>query len=183
MKKNGFVFIETIVAVVILASTLLLLYTSFSKILQQEKTRVHYDNISYIYRTWYLKNAFNNLNIMSPLKEVQDDKYFVTIGLNYDELFIGYNKEKNLIASLLNDFDVNQILLVRETKLNELKRCTNNSSNANCVELYQNVSNEMVRYIKTMFVDVSGSHVLIAEFVSCDQNGKNCSNYYSWVSV
>ena len=45
MKKNGFVFVETIIAIVVLTSSLLLLYSTFSKILQSEKTRVYYDDV------------------------------------------------------------------------------------------------------------------------------------------
>ena len=64
MKKNGFVFVETIVAIVVLTSSLLLLYSSFSKILQSEKTRVYYDDISYIYRSWYIKSKINELTFI-----------------------------------------------------------------------------------------------------------------------
>ena len=59
MKKNGFVFVETIVAIIVLTSSLLFLYSSFTKILQSEKNRVYYDDIAYIYRSWHIKNKIS----------------------------------------------------------------------------------------------------------------------------
>ena len=53
MNKKGFVFTETIVAIVILTSALLLIYTSFNNVLQSEKIRVDYDDVAYIYRTYF----------------------------------------------------------------------------------------------------------------------------------
>lgn len=65
MKKNGFVFVETIIAIVVLTSSLLLLYSTFNKVLQSEKTRVYYDDVTYIYRSYYIKNRINELNMMA----------------------------------------------------------------------------------------------------------------------
>ena len=78
----GFVFIETVVAIVILTSSILLLYSTFNKILQSEKTRVDYDDISYIYRSYHIKNRFSKLNMVEVINKLKDDnnKYFLTIG-------------------------------------------------------------------------------------------------------
>ena len=56
MKKNGFVFVETIIVVAVLATSLILMYISFNKIIINEKKRITYDDISYIYRTYYLED-------------------------------------------------------------------------------------------------------------------------------
>ena len=71
--KNGFVFIETIIAIVVLTSSLLLIYKSFNNILQAEKTRISYDDISYIYRSEYLKERLNDLNLNAALKGLLND--------------------------------------------------------------------------------------------------------------
>ena len=119
MKKNGFVFVETIVAIVILTSSLMLLYTSFNKILQAEKTRVYYDDIAYIYRSWYIKNHLNDLNMMGVLKSITNtnNKYFVTVGTEYQDLFEGYEEEKTYTERLLADFEVNQMIIIKENKV------------------------------------------------------------------
>ena len=67
MNKKGFVFIETIIVVIVLTSSLLLLYTSFNKILQSEKTRVNYDDINYIYRTYYVQTLLDSANFTLPM--------------------------------------------------------------------------------------------------------------------
>ena len=102
MKNDGFVFVETIVAIVVLTTALLLLYTTFNNVLQKEKTRVYYDDVAYIYRSSYLKKSLNNLNLMGALKDITGDKnkYFVTIGLEYQDLFINNENKMTYFASL-----------------------------------------------------------------------------------
>jgi len=185
MKKNGFVFVETIIAIVILTSALLLLYTSFNKILQLEKTRIYYDDINYIYRSWFIKNELDDLNIFAALKEFNNDqnKHFVTIGIEYQDLFTGYEKEKNFFSSLLEDYEVNQMIIVKENKIDNLNSCKLESDDANCNLLYTNLSDEMINYLKTIYVDVSCTYILVVEYRTCGTDDTNCKNYYSWVSV
>ena len=194
MKKSGFVFVETIIAIVVLTSSLLLLYTSFNKILQSEKTRVYYDDISYIYRSWYIKSKINELNIMPVLNDItsNQDKYFVTIGVEYQDLFNGYENEKTYISNILKDFEVNQMIIFKENKLDNLKKCTlecsldkNCSEFENCNGIYTNLSDEFINYLKTIYVDVSCTYILAVEYNTCTGTGgyDNCKKYYSWVSV
>lgn len=191
MKRNGFVFVETIIAVVILTSSLLLLYSTFSKILQSEKTRVYYDDISYIYRSWYVKNSINELNVMSVIRDLNSSqaKQFITIGIEYEGLFNGNNK-KNYFSNLLEAFDVNQMILLKENKLDNLKKCTqecsldsNCENHENCYSLYTNLSEEMISYLRTIYVDVPCTYILAIEYKTCNVDDTNCKNYYSWVSV
>lgn len=192
MKRNGFVFVETIIAVAILASSLLLLYSTFSKLLQTEKTRVYYDDISYIYRSWYIKNKIDELNISPVLKDItnNENNYFVTVGVEYQGLFNGYEKEKTYFSNLLEDFDVNQMIVIKENKIDDLKNCTLecslDSSCANydnCNSLYTNLSDEMIGYIKSLYIDISCTYVLVIEYNTCSDDNTNCKRYYSWVSV
>lgn len=192
MKKSGFVFVETIVAIVVLTSSLMLLYSSFNKILQSEKTRVYYDDIAYIYRSWYIKKQLNELNMTGALKSItnNNDKYFVTVGIDYQDLFEGYSDEKTYIEKLLTDFDVNQMIIMKENKIDNLKKCTlecsidsNCDEFENCNDLYTNISDDMLNYIKTIYVDVPCTYVLVVEYITCDEDQTNCKNYYSWVSV
>lgn len=197
MKRNGFVFVETIVAIVILASSLLLLYSSFNKILQSEKIRVYYDDVNYIYRTWYIKDRINDLNMMAVLRDIisNEKKYFVTVGSEYEGLFTDSN-EKNYINKITTDFDVTQMIIFEENKLNDLKKCTlecslNNNcydssetiKNDNCTELYTNLSDEMINYLKSIDIDIACSYIFVAEYRSCNSDNTNCKNFYSWVSV
>lgn len=192
MKKNGFVFVETIVAIVVLTSSLLLLYSSFTKILQSEKTRVYYDDVNYIYRTHYIKTRLDELNLNKAIKDLNNnqDKYFVTIGVEYNDLFKNYENERNFINKLLEDFDVNQMILVKENKIDNLKKCTLECSldkdcdeYENCNGIYTNLSDELISYLKTVFVDVSCTYILVIEYNTCSSDNTNCKRYYGWVSV
>ncbi len=192
MHKNGFIFVETIVAIVILTGSLLFIYSSFSNILQKEKTRVYYDDASYIYRTYYLKNKLNELNITSPLRDLttNEGKFFITIGTEYQDLFLGHDDDKNFFTHLLNDFEVREMLIVKENKLDNLKNCTESCSldkncpdYNNCNSLYLNTSEELLAYLKTIYVDIPATYILVVEYNTCAIDNTNCHRYYSWVSV
>lgn len=194
MKKNGFVFVETIVAIVVLTTSLLLLYTTFTKVLQTEKTRVYYDDVAYIYRSYYIKSRINELNMMAVLNDITSNtnKYFVTIGIEYQELFNGYETEKTYIANMFEDYDVNQIIILKENKIDNIKSCTlecsldkNCNEYENCNGLYTNLTEDFINYLNTIYVDVSCTYIMAVEYNTCTgSNGNdNCKKYYSWVSV
>lgn len=192
MKKNGFVFVETIIAIIVLTSSLLLLYTSFTKILQSEKTRINYDDIAYIYRTFYIKSRLDSLNMKGVINDLNNnnDKYFVTIGIEYDKIFSGYETEKTFVSNMFQDYDVSQIILFKENKLDNLKRCTNECSldssceeYENCNGIYTNLSDDFINYLKSIYIDVSCTYVMAIEYNTCTNAKSNCRKYYSWVSV
>ena len=192
MKKNGFVFVETIISIVILTSSLLLLYTSFSKILQSEKTRVYYDDESYIYRTEYLKNKINdlNLNALTRRLEGNDNIYFLTIGMDTEDLFLNYEEEAEFMNSLLENFEVKQMILLKTNKIDNLKNCSVKCSEnkdcqeyENCNDLYLKLSDEFINYLKTIYVETSTPYILGVEYETCNLDNQNCQEYYSWVSV
>ena len=190
MKKNGFVFVETIIAIIVLSSSLLLLYTSFSKLLQIAKTRLNYDDLNYIYRSWYLKKELQNLNVSSVLRYLSDNdnKYFLTVGLEYDSLFSGYEDKKDYFSNFLSDFEVSQILIIKENKLSTLKRFDENCNYQGlkktvCNDLYGGVSPNMISYLKTIDVDFPCIYILAVEYTLCSDDNTDCKNYYSWVSM
>ena len=55
MKKNGFVFMETVVVVCVLSLTLLMLYGSYSHILRNSRQKKTFDTTDSIYTTYYVK--------------------------------------------------------------------------------------------------------------------------------
>ena len=192
-QKNGFVFIETIVAIVVLTSSLLLLYSSFNKILQTEKTRLYYDDMTFLARTNTIKNALNKVNIIPIMQDLIDDnsKQFLTVGVEYRDLFKGYEDDKEWFISLMNELDVNQMIILKENKVDNIRSCTlecanntNCSNYNNCNDLYTNLSVEFITYLKSIYVDVSCTYVLAIEYNVCmDEFGKVCKNFYGWVSV
>lgn len=75
-RRNGFVFIETMITVVILSTALLIIYSLFNSMIIREKRRSYFDDPAYIYRAGYLSTIFEQLirnssytpeNISGPL--------------------------------------------------------------------------------------------------------------------
>ena len=76
MKKNGFVFIETLVVVSVLSLTLLMLFGSYSYIIRKSRERNVFDTTEMIYKTYYtkqiLEKEYGTLgSICNPLVEIQ----------------------------------------------------------------------------------------------------------------
>lgn len=191
VKKNGFVFVESIVAVVILTSSLLLLYSTFSNILQSEKVRIYYDDVNYIYRTSYLKERLNDVNF-EYIKDnmLREGNYFKIIGLDTPNLFDNSETEKNIIASMFEDYEVRELVLIKENKLDDLKKCTIECSfdtsckdHENCNNIFLNLSEEMLNYLKTIYVDITSEFILVGEYETCNQDKMHCQTFFSWVSV
>ena len=59
-KPNGFVFVETIVVISIVAVALIMVYRAFSTAVLEEKKRLSFDNPIYLYRTYYVKEFLMN---------------------------------------------------------------------------------------------------------------------------
>lgn len=63
MKQKGFVFVETIIIIVILTLGFMTIYISFSSILTNNKRKATFNDIEYIYRTYYIQDFLTTLNI------------------------------------------------------------------------------------------------------------------------
>ena len=187
VKKNGFVFVETILSIIILTTALIVLYTSFNKILQAEKTRIYYDDVNYIYRTMYIKNYLNNkVNLAAVINEVTNNENIYQIGTETSFLFsdeFGMDDEENIefYNTLRNDFEVNSLLLIKRSLLSGLKGCTDDTYTTLCTD-FMSKSMGMKAYIKTLSIDSKYDFILAAEYKSCS-NEDNCRYYYSWVGV
>lgn len=172
MKKNGFVFIETIVAIVVLTTSLLLLYSSFSKILQSERTRVYYDNITYVYRAWNTKKYMSDLKLSDVLKNMSNTNYVIN-DLEKDSWITNQDEKSNYLG-MINEFEINKIVAINEYHLIDVKKCSIDSDNNNC----KKISNDMLKYIKSISYKDKPLNILVIEF-----NSNNSKKFYSWVGV
>ena len=77
-KKNGFVFMETIVVVSVLSITLLTLFTSYSYILRKSRERNTFDTTEMIYKTYFVKEILYELN---PTTDTNSVVYFINRNL------------------------------------------------------------------------------------------------------
>ena len=177
MNKNGFVFVETIVVITVLTSALLLLFSSFSNILKKEKERMNYDDVAYIYRTHYLKNTLDKLNLNDVLTKLNNDdnKYFLTISKDTANLFINRENYQNFFTKILNDYEVEDMFIIKTKELDNLKACLIDKS---CDKEF---NEEVIKYLKTINVDIACNNILVVSYATCHNSG--CEHYYSWVSV
>lgn len=68
MNNKGFVFLETIIVTVVLTTTLIFLYSNFNKTVNNEKRRLYYDDIAYMYKTLFIRQAL--------LKQLDKDVFY-----------------------------------------------------------------------------------------------------------
>jgi hypothetical protein len=207
MKKNGFVFVETIVSIIILTTALILLYSSFHRILQNEKTRVYYDDFNYIYRSWYIREELEEVGLGSFVNdfnlEMENDTSRVKSGikvigqsnlLKIDSVSTDdETKEKiGFVTNMMNDFDAVTNILLYTGKLSDIKSCIPRSgdfskfpTDTRCQEIAKlPLSQAFLLYIRSIYIEdgLQTTDILVSEYESCTSNNV-CRNYYSWVSV
>lgn len=81
-KKNGFVFMETLVVVSVLSLTLLILFASYSYILRKSRERNTFDTTETIYKTYYVKNIIDSLKPNGQTKTGL--KYYIDSHLGHE---------------------------------------------------------------------------------------------------
>ncbi len=164
MQKKGFAFLETIMATIILTSSLLLLYGTFKRIIQTVNNNIYYDDVNFIYRSEYLKDLLYK-------NEYKDT-------LNNNQGFLMIDKEEYNSAfekQIWQDFEIESVILFKKDKLKEMKNCLySNSCNFT-------ISKDFATYLKKINIDIDSEIVMAFNYQTCVNN--NCHNYYSWVSV
>lgn len=194
-KKNGFVFVETMIVVVILIVSLLVIYSSYMGLISNERRLSRYDDPAFIYKTYSIakfllemKDEEGNVIIGNKITEEykseeknEEDKSeekndLIYISINDNDLFygevqnndlqnMGNSNRKNFFSKLYNDLNVQTILIVRKNQI--LNEIDENK-----------ISSDLYKYLKS--IDVSDGDeneayivVMYAERVdgsSCDPN-------------
>lgn len=188
-KNKGFVFIETIITVVVLSTSLLYLYSSYSNIITREETRLYYDDPAYIYRTNYVRKFLEQYTNLEDIKGYAfKNSYIITIGTGFDNMFTTEQIANNMSSSMenmVNNFNVNQMLIVDANMLDE---CLGDSSDANkCKVSTNNLSYSLNNYLKTLN-EIDYSYYLVVEYSEHLKDGKvtkcipgtdkSCNLYY-----
>ncbi len=168
-EKNGFIFIETIIAIIILMTSLLLLFNMYFKLYNKAKEQKREDNVSSLYKSFYMKRVMedyiDNFDQFSNL--VNDNKLITNIGVNSSNVDISYI-EDYLINQ--NNLDINNIYLIGDiSKYKE--NCLTDFNNSKCNYIYLNLSG--TRYINKI---ESENPILLFEFLVDDQENICKSN-------
>lgn len=189
LKNKGFVFIETIVTVLVLSTSLLYLYNSYNNIIDKEETRVYYDDVAYIYKTNYIKRFLEeNANIEYVKNEAFKKSYVTSIGNAFDNFFNEAQLAENMnnsLENILNNFRVNQMFLVKRNYIDE---CDGSETSDECYFNATDNAYNLTNYIKSIN-DTKHDYYLVVEYSEkVDSDGKitkctprvdtNCRNYF-----
>lgn len=197
-KKNGFVFVETMITVVILSTALLVLYSLFSNVLLKEKRRAYYDDPLYLYRANYLTVMFEN--IIKSASTHEDD---AGVYIDLSELLFDGTTEQNLAVFTCNNdifnqeadseaecqqfFLDNQIYRIYISKydLSYIDKCItyinepsqNNTTLNNLCTSYRGLNNQAKQYFRQLpyVPGLTGVYYIVFEFYDNGNDGV-CSN-------
>ena len=169
MNKKGFAFIETIITVVILSASLLILYSSYSAIINDEKTRLYYDDPAFIYYTNYVKKFLEEYSEIENVKKYSfNDTYIVTIGTGLEnsgsfiESIFSDEKSKTSLEKIVGSFKINQIVLVKSSMFNNCFKGTEENCDSS---LKKAMSYGMQKYISSLS-DTTYDYYLVIEYAS-----------------
>ena len=201
MNKKGFVFVETIIVVTVLASSLLVVYGTFTTILSSEKRRVMFDDPAYIYRTYYLENFLVSLNMdqyvskylsktdTTKQKIIELDCGDISLynvvnaeaGLNGGELKKRIFCEEALKGSNEGKLNVKHVFLTFYD-ISDFKSCTTKtgkiSNSATCKDYsdaLKNINVNMIYYIRTLTGTGQGYRIIV-EYEETEIDKSNAKN-------
>ena len=176
MTKKGYALIEIIVVVLVLATSLLALYTSFKNFFVSEKGRLYYDDPVYIYRSYFYTDQLLNTNIK--------DNLFT------DNFIYNVDIENDIIKSLENLYHINSVYIFK-SDFDLLKKCKGNNvcinNDCNACNIYNNLEIELKNYLKTL-KSFNNNHYYIIINYKENKDGSICSeeyciNNYVWLDM
>ena len=190
MNKKGFAFVETIVTVVILSTSLLYLYSTYNVILNDENTRLYYDDPAFIYSTNYVRKFLEEYSEIDSIKRNYfDDTYIVTLGSGFNGLFSATEMANNRFDSLntiVNSFKINQILLVKSTMFDN---CFEGNEEY-CSSSISNLNYNLKKYVNSLS-DTTYDYYLVVEYSINEESNlkcipgvdKRCKSYYASLGI
>ena len=191
MKNNkGFVFIETLIVVSVLTVSLLILYSSYSSLIRNEKNRLKFDDTSYLYRTYYIEKFFRNFRLdLATIELNKSDPAKPLFLLNpfgcRSDIFLNEEDNLGLCEILIEELHINALYLTFND-LSELQECTNSTG---ICEVFLQVNDHMAQYLKTIGGKGKEGYRIIIEFTEtkdgekCNPNEEGCQFYYSTLSL
>ena len=192
MNNKGFIFIETVVTVVILSASLLILYNTYSSSFENEKDRLNYDDVAFIYRTNEIRKFLNENTLIKQLKSTAFENTYATfVGSSNLSLFSPEQQSQGIpstLESIMNLMHINKILLLKTDYINncydELDICKTS---------VKFLTDNFKGYLKSLN-DTDYDFYLVVEFgetideygkiVKCSPDfDKNCNTYYANLGI
>lgn len=176
-NKKGFIFIETLIVVSVLTASLLMIYSTYSALIRNEKARMKYDDSVYLYRTYYLERFFRNfrLDLVSQNLNKTDTSKPISVLTGFGcrgDIFINEEDNLGLCEDILEELHINNLYLTYND-LSELQNCTDQKGI--CETLVQ-VNPAMASYLKTIGGYKKSGYRILIEFAETKDGKQKCSS-------
>ncbi len=192
MNIKGFAIIETLIVVVVLTTALILLYNAYTGAIIEEKGRLYYDDVNYIFRSIHIRDyLLDNVDFKEFADVSMDKRYTLSIGSASSFNNINAVEFDNLLRSL----NVKRMIIFKP-EWDEVKKCTDEvidgevtiSESEICKISFLTTDYEFRKYIRTLSGSINTKeYILILEFSEerdgsvCDTN--NCVTNYAWIDT
>ena len=180
MNRKGFVFVETIIVIAIMLSSLMLIYSLYASSVSNENIRLRYDDTAKLYETFYLKKYLESFDLDALKARINDGEPYQMIYRGTSEVFgSSYSNEKIFLENMWMDLHIESIILFG-SNISEIVECNRDDTAMIC----SNTS--LLNYLKTL--DDEAGYRLVIEY-AMDESGNTCTSpigcyyYYSSVKV
>ena len=178
MNRKGFVFVETIIVIAIMLSSLMLIYSLYASSVSNENIRLRYDDTAKLYETFYLKKYLESFELDTLKARINAGEPYQMIYRGQGSTFgSSYGNEKNFFENLWMELHIENIFLFG-SNISEIVECNRDDTAMIC----SNTS--LLNYLKTL--DDEDGYRLVIEY-AMDESGNTCTSpigcYYSYSSV
>ena len=172
MKRNGFVFIETVIVLVVLLVGVLSLYGTYASLSTNLSIRSNYDNISDLYK------ADIALNSMKEELSTDLEEYIIIDTDVNSRNYCTRNMEEGC-AELLNELNIDKIY-INLIPINEILEGSETVTNNVSVDYTEPLNNSLIEYLKTLKIKKSdGTYDYKKLFIVQFKNNEKTARYAS----
>ena len=183
MNKKGFIFIETIIVIAILLSSLMLIYSLYANSVSSENIRLRYDDPAKLYETFYVRKYLESFDLDVLKQRIADGEPYQMIYRSQSDIFSNsYANERNFFENIWMNLHIQTILLI-PYNVSSLVQCEGSNQAA---VICSNTS--LLTYLRTLDDGNANEYRLVIEY-AMDEEGNTCTSsigcfyYYSSVLV
>ena len=112
MNKKGFIFIETIIVIAILLSSLMLIYSLYANSVSSENIRLRYDDPAKLYETFYVRKYLESFDLDVLKQRIADGEPYQMIYRSQSDIFgNSYANERNFFENIWMNLHIQTILV------------------------------------------------------------------------
>lgn len=186
-KKNGFVFIETIIVTCVLLASLMVIYALYVNSINAEARKLRYDDPAKLYQTYYVKKYLESFDLQLLKNKIKNGAKYEMIYRSRSDIFgVSYTKESLFIEELWMKLAIKNIYLF-PYNIAELAKCNSYSVDDKVFKDAICTNTNLITYLRNIDDVEEGDFVLVIEYATA-RDGSSCLNsncfyYYSYITV